>query len=161
MANADLGGGLKYRVERRNGSTWLALMGHITEAADFTSLKSLPAPLVIDLSGVDRINSLGVRGWIDFVHEVEATGHTLAFEKAPPIIVGQMSMILNFMGNSRVNSVLTPYVCPKCSTEHLELVDVGEGRQPHFATSMPCPKCKAEMEFDDVLEMYTELFVRG
>lgn len=160
MANADLGGGLKYRVERRNGSTWLALMGNITEAADFTSLKALPAPLVIDLSGVDRINSLGVRGWIDFVHAVEATGHAIAFEKAPPIIVGQMSMISNFMGHSRVTSVLTPYLCPKCSNEHLELVDVGEGRQPHFAQSMPCPKCKTAMEFDDVLEMYTELFVK-
>ena len=87
-------------------------------------------------------------------------GRVLTFERVPPVMVSQMSMISNFMGHSRVTSVLTPYLCPKCSTEHLELVDVGEGRQPHFAESISCPKCKAAMEFDDVREMYTELFVK-
>ncbi|MDX2088767.1 MAG: STAS domain-containing protein [Kofleriaceae bacterium] len=161
MAKHDLGGGLHYRVERRNGTTWIALTGNVSEVADFEPLKQLPPPLLIDPSEVTRINSLGVRGWIYFVREIEALGHTLTFERVPPVLVVQMSMLSNFMGTrSRSASVLAPYLCPSCQHEELALLQLTDGKLAEVKDTAPCPKCKATMEFDDVVTMYTELFVK-
>lgn len=161
MAKVDLGGGLQYRVERRAGTTWIALSGNITEAAEFEPLKRMPAPLVIDLSEVTRINSLGVRAWIYFVRDCEAMGQTLSFERCPPIIVSQMSMVSNFMGTrSRVLSVLAPYLCPSCNNEDLQLLELSGGKTVQVNETSTCPKCRSTMEFDDLVAMYTELFVQ-
>lgn len=160
-AAADLGGGLTYRVERRNGATWIALAGNVTEASEFEPIKRMPAPLIIDLGGIERINSLGVRNWIYFVRECEAMGQSLTFERVPPVIVGQMSMVSNFMGSrSRVTSVLAPYLCPSCSTEDLQVIELANGQPVQVPETQPCPKCRSAMEFDDLVAMYTELFVK-
>ena len=160
MAKLDLGGGLNYRVERRSGTTWIALSGNITEAVDFEPLKRMPAPVVIDLSEVSRINSLGVRAWIYFIRDLEAMGQQLAFARLPPIIVSQMSMVSNFMGTkSLIRSVLAPYLCPTCNNEDLQLIELANGKAVHVSETSTCPKCRSTMEFDDLVAMYTELFV--
>jgi len=136
--------------------TWIALSGHLNEATDFTPLKKLPGPLVIDLSEIERINSLGVREWIYFVRECETAGVALTFERCSPLIVNQMSMISNFMGSrSRVKSILIPYLCSSCNHEHDELLELSAGAEIH--RTMPCPKCQSTMYLDDLVEMYTEL----
>ena len=115
----ELGGSeLTFRTEPRDGASWVALKGNITEQVDFGPLHRLQPPLVIDLGAVDRINSLGVRAWIYFVREREAAGAPITFERVSPQLVTQMSMITSFMGQtSRVASVLVPYFCPACSTD--------------------------------------------
>jgi hypothetical protein len=152
----DLGGPLRYRTEPRNGTTWIALSGHVNEATDFTPLRKLPGPLVIDLGEIENINSLGVREWIFFVRECETSGVELTFERCSPLIVNQMSMISNFMGSrSRVKSVLIPYVCLSCNHELDVLLELSAGAEIH--PTMPCPKCGATMQLDDLVEMYTQL----
>jgi hypothetical protein len=161
MAKLDLGGGLIYRVERRDGTTWIALTGNISELANFDPLKAMPGPLVLDLSGLTRINSLGMRNWVYFVRDYEALGQALTFERVPPVVVNQMSMISNFMGaHSLVRSLVLPYLCPSCSKEDLQVLELTNGKAAQVNESAPCPKCRAAMEFDDVHDMYTELFVK-
>ena len=157
MAASDLalGTSLRSRIEKRPGATWVALSGHLDEAADLTPLNQLPSPLVIDLSGLDRINSVGVRDWMDFVRAREHAGIDLTFERCSPSVVSQMSMITHFMGTrSRVKSLQIPYLCTSCKTEHLHVLEVAQGAQ--IQLQLPCPKCQAEMEVDDLLETYTE-----
>jgi anti-anti-sigma regulatory factor len=152
----ELGGSeLTFRTEPRNGATWVALKGNITEQVDFAALKALPPPLVIDLGAVDRINSLGVRAWIYFVKDREGAGAPIRFERVSPQMVTQMTMITNFMGrSSQVASVLVPYVCLKDNTEQLDQLDIEAGAQLH---EIACPKCGARMEIDDLEATYTRL----
>jgi hypothetical protein len=151
-----LGGSLRSRVERQNGETRVALSGNINERADLTPLEKLPHPLVIDLGGLQRINSIGVRNWMNFVRARESAGAELTFERLPPIMVGQMAMITRFMGaRSRVKSVLVPYACPSCHHEHLQLLEVAPNAR--IEPQMPCPKCATVMELDEVVETYGEV----
>src|SRR5688572_26882872 len=133
----DLGGGLKTRIDRRDGATVIALSGGISEATNLSPLLDLPNPLRFELEGIDRINSLGVRNWVTFVRDAEAKGMQLTFERCSPVLVSQMGMISNFMGtSSRVKSLFVVYVCPSCNAEHLQLTDVEYGKPLQVSTSM-------------------------
>ena len=150
MSALQLGVGLRSQVEERNGLTWIALSGHLNEASDLTPLTKLAGPLVIDLSGLDRINSLGVRDWMRFIRTCETAGVDLTFERCSPTIVGQISMITNFMGTrSRVSSVEVPYLCTSCANEHLEVLELVPGAE--LRLTITCPKCRAPMELDDLV----------
>lgn len=158
MANPsrDLGGPLRYRLEQRNGVSWIALTGCVNEASDFTPLTRVPGPVVIDLGDIERINSIGVRNWMYFVRACEAAGLVLTFERCPAIVVNQMSMITNFMGTRpRVKSLLVPYFCSSCNHEHDELLGVAS--EATIPQTLPCPKCKSQMQLDELPETYTEV----
>ncbi len=100
-----------------------------------------------------------MRAWIYFVRELEAAGVSLTFERCAPVIVTQMTMILNFMGSrSHVKSVLVPYVCLTCNTEHLETVEIPRATPINVAPAIPCTKCKASMVLDELIETYTAVF---
>ncbi|CAN5128971.1 hypothetical protein BH11MYX1_BH11MYX1_45860 [soil metagenome] len=153
-----LGGALESRVEVREGVTYVALVGVIDEAADLAPVTRLPGPMVVDLSELRRINSVGVRCWMDFVRAREATRdprETLTFERCSPAMVSQMSMITRFMGaRSRVASVLVPYRCTSCGADHLEPLTVATNVQVQPTRS--CSKCQARMELDELVETYAE-----
>ncbi len=158
MTKQDLGGSLTARIEPRDGGTAVALDGNLTEAANLALLMTLPAPVRFDLSGVDRINSLGVRSWVQFVRDSEAAGRALSFERCSPVLVQQLSMISNFMGSqSRVTSMFVPYLCPSCSAEATHLVEVMVGVPLSVPFTIPCPKCKTAMQVDELEEMYASL----
>jgi ABC-type transporter Mla MlaB component len=155
-ADHDLGGPLRYRVEQRQGATWIALTGHINERTDFTPLRKGAQRIVLDLSGIDRINSIGVRRWMDFVRDCETAGIELTFERCSPILVNQMSMIRKFMGTrSRVKSILVPYFCAACKHEDDSVLEIAPGAA--IAPQLGCPKCRAPMQLDELPETYVEV----
>jgi anti-anti-sigma regulatory factor len=158
----DLGGPLKATIDRRDGGTRVALVGYINDATNLSSLAKLTGPLHIDLSGIDRINSVGVKTWVQFVRDCERSGINLTCERCSPVIVQQLSMISNFMGTrARVASMYVVYVCPSCHAERLELVEITPGVRPSVAATLPCAKCKGTMQLDEVEEMYTRLFEKA
>ncbi|HEU0031998.1 MAG TPA: hypothetical protein VFQ53_15300 [Kofleriaceae bacterium] len=155
----DLGGALLAQVESRDGGTWVGLSGNVTEIANFAPLMKLGSPLRIDMGGIQRINSLGVRGWSVFVKEAEDAGIQLIVERCAPVIVQQIAMISNFMGSRTVvRSLLVPYYCSSCSEEALQQVEVTRGAPLAVPPSMPCPKCRSAMQLDEPDAMYDNLF---
>lgn len=157
----NLGGPLTAQTEMRDGVTRIALKGAITEAADFNKLGPLRSPMVIDLGGVERINSIGVRNWIHFVKKCETGGIDLLVERASPMIVQQISMISNFMGQrAKVTSLYVPYFCETCNDERMQLVQVNPGETLGVAPTIPCPKCHHTMQLDEPEAMYASLFKR-
>ena len=157
----DLGGPLICKAERSDGATRVTLSGHVNETTDLMPLLRLPQPLRIDLSGIDRINSIGVMSWVKFVHEAERMGVDLTVERCSPIIVGQIGMISNFMGTrTRVASVYVVYVCPSCHAEQLQLVELPARGRLDLAPTVPCAKCRASMQLDEIEHAYTRLLER-
>lgn len=155
----SLGGPLSARIEPRDGATFVALAGAITEAADFAPLAALRSPVIVDMSAVDRINSIGVRNWVHFVRKCETSGVELLCERCSPAIVQQISMISNFMGaRTRVRSLFAPYLCPTCSAEHLQLYEVTPGVPLAVPNQIACPKCGAVTQLDELEAMYPALF---
>jgi hypothetical protein len=147
--------GLSWELEARGGVTYAALTGEITEASDFASLsQKLPAQFVLDLAGIHRINSCGIREWLTFVAALNDSRKTFALERCSPTVVSQFNMIRNFTGGSVVRSLLAPYYCATCDREHLELVSITPQHTANLAETLTCAKCGHDMEFDDVPEQF-------
>jgi hypothetical protein len=155
----DLGGSLVARIESRDGATWVGLAGDITEAVDFAELARLPGPMRIDLGDVRLINSLGVRGWYQFIRYCEAGGIAITVERCAPVMVSQISMIKGFMGSrTRVASILVPYFCQVCNSDDNKLFNVQPGVRLEVSPTSTCPKCKGLTVLDELETMYPTLF---
>jgi len=157
--NLTLGRSLQARVEERSGGTWVALTGNIDESANLAPLVDIPGPLVVDLGEMDRINSIGVRTWMNFVKARETAGAALAIERCSPMMVGQITMITRFMGaQPHVKSLLVPYFCKKCEREHAEALTAEPGA--HVSPTVPCLGCGGHMELEELAETYDEALRR-
>jgi hypothetical protein len=150
---------LSWRVKERPGLTVVEFFGEIDENADFADLRRrLKGPVVFHLAEVRRINSCGVREWVDFVRQVPAVSE-LAFSHCSPAIVIQLNMIYNFRGQARVRSFLAPYLCQVCGHEEDKLLDVEQHfppppRRAFTPPEFKCEKCSGPMQFDELPERY-------
>jgi eukaryotic-like serine/threonine-protein kinase len=143
-------------LKRSDTTTWFALSGEILSACDFAPILNAPTEnVVLDLEGVVRINSAGVRDWLMFVSSLERAGKKITLERCSVSIVQQLNVIAGFRGRGIVASVFAPYYCNSCDRGHRELIeltiDVGV---PDLEQAVMCPRCKAPMEFDDLAGSY-------
>ena len=148
---------LTWRIEEVEGGTKVALAGEIDEHADFGPLRAeLRGDVELDLGGIRRINSCGVREWVNFVRDVPHAS-SLTFRACSTAFVTQLNMIFNFRGPATIRSFYAPYVCDACGREEEQLIDVpsqaGAAGRPSLPT-FACPDCGATMEFDDLPERY-------
>lgn len=130
------------------------LRGSLTENADLAALATqLQGQVVVDLSGIKRINSCGVREWIKFVNQYVGPGVSLVLEKCSVTFVHQMNFISNFIGPCRVESVAVPLICSKCFAAREEVVGTSPLQLETFRPG-PCSKCGGEMERDFTPDEY-------
>lgn len=154
-----LGRSLRSRVEERDGTTWVALVGNLDESANLAPLVAMAGPLVVDLGEMGRINSIGVRTWMNFVKAREKAGAPLAIERCSPMMVGQITMITRFMGaQPHVKSLLVPYFCKKCQREHAEVLAAVPGAR--VSPTISCTGCGGQMELDEFAQTYDEALRR-
>jgi DNA-directed RNA polymerase subunit RPC12/RpoP len=158
MTTADVRGpepvALSWRIKERPGLTTVEFVGEIDENADFVELRRrLRGTVAFQLAEVRRINSCGVREWVNFVRDLPLVTD-LSFSHCSPAIVTQLNMIYNFRGNARIRSFYAPYVCEKCGQEEEKLVDVPGQHGGNVIPSFACSQCGATMEFDDLPERY-------
>lgn len=147
---------LSWRVV--DGGVW-ELAGEVDEHVDFAPLLArLSGHVVFDLARLRRINSQGVRAWIDFLRDVPV--RTLVFRRCSPAVITQVNMIANFRGPATIESFLAPYVCDACGTEIEHLIEVADQRRRgHYVPEVRCPSCGAAMAFDDVVDRYLSFLV--
>ena len=120
---------MMFRVEEQGTTTKVVVSGEITEETDFGPILDVTGGVIlIDLAGVSRINSCGVREWLNFVAALQARGRRLVLERCAPVIVTQLNTIYNFTGGGHVRSVLGPYYCASCDREENHLIDLATTR---------------------------------
>ena len=147
-------------VAERDGVDVVTIAGIIDENADLSPLSELGArPIEVNLRGVRRINSFGVRTWIDAVRRI-APSARLTFVQCPPPVVDQCNMVSGFLGHGALTSFFAPMVCAECDEQIDQLFETAAcrangGKLPETR----CPRCGRPMEVDDLEEQYL-LFVR-
>ncbi|KAB2884121.1 MAG: hypothetical protein F9K40_22720 [Kofleriaceae bacterium] len=149
---------LSRRLERRpDGRTIVMLAGIIDETADLEALVAdLDGELAFDLSGIQRINSIGAHRWILMMARV--TAHRRVVVEAVPYCVGmQANYVANFFARAEVLSCLAPYACDTCDTSVNMLIHRDEVSLR--APTRWCSSCKQELRFDE-LGGYLDFLVR-
>lgn len=138
----------------------VTMSGVVDENADLAPLLQLGSkPIRVHLRGVRRINSFGVRAWMDAIRRVPITTQ-LSFVHCPPPVVDQCNMVQGFLGHGKLDSFYAPMTCAECDEQidqlfETEVCRANGGKLP----ATPCPRCGRPMEVDDLEEQYL-LFVR-
>ncbi len=158
MAKALLDNDASFRIDVHDGAGGRCIVkvgGVIDENADLSPLSSLRAPDVqVNMSEVRRINSFGVRSWIEALRKIPDSVR-LEFVECPPPIIDQCNMVRGFLGHGRPTSFYAMMVCEACDEELDKLYSTEEcvalGGKLSPTT---CPSCGGEMEIDDIEEQY-------
>lgn len=148
-------GGLAIKRTDVPGATRLTLTGVIDADLDRKPLLSARGAVILDLSGVNRITSYGVREWIRTLGQCEAT--YIGYIGCRPSVVAQFNMVAGFACRGEVVSMYLPYVCESCNrpTEHLlDLRAKWEVASKGTVPKVICESCGAQAEFDDIPDMY-------
>jgi anti-anti-sigma regulatory factor len=139
-----------FQVTDHPGELVITVSGVVSEEARFEAPDPRGRRVIIDARGVERLNSMGVRNWIDFMDELQARSADIVIRQMPPAMVSQASMITNFIGRCRVESFLSPWYCPNCENTLEQL----HGFRDDLPASIQCPRCRAPMELDWDREAY-------
>ncbi len=144
-------------VHHRDDVTFVKLSGVIdedNELADLTD-KIPPGTAVIDLGEVERINSCGVRDWVNWLSKIEAKETDVVLVECSPAIVAQINLVNNFTGAGVVKSFYVPYFCPECDEEKVLLCEAADmGPPPHEPPTCRCDECDLVMDFYDMPDSY-------
>jgi len=153
--------GAKFSSElaAQGGVVSLKLRGVIDEDNELTGIEGqLSAGItVLDLADIERINSCGVRDWVNWLGRIEKLGARLVFVNCSPSIVAQMNLVHNFSASGIVKSFYAPYFCPRCNKERLlrlETRDLVHQTPISSAPTCRCDDCDGPMDFDDMEESY-------
>lgn len=144
-------------VHHRDDISYVKLSGVIDEDNELADLvdKIPPGTAVIDLGEIERINSCGVRDWVNWLGKLEANTTKVVLVECSPAIVAQINLVNNFTGSGVVKSFYVPYFCPECDEEKVLLVEAADmGPPPHEPPTCRCDECDLVMDFDDMPDSY-------
>src|ERR1051325_9303317 len=144
-------------IQHRGDVSYVKLGGVIDEDNELNDLvdKIPSGTVVIDLGEIERINSCGVRDWVNWLTRIEKQGAKVVLVECSPAIVAQINLVNNFTGNGVVKSFYAPYFCPNCDREKVLLVEATDmGPPPHEPPTCRCDECDLVMDFDDMPDSY-------
>ncbi len=113
--------------------------------------------VILDVSGMTRMTSFGVRQWLKGMDALPKSIAELYLLGCPTFFVDQLNMVLNFGGAAQVLTVVAPYTCPSCGVESGETIDVLADRAALAKGGTPakeCTRCGGQLEFDETPESY-------
>src|SRR3569832_113001 len=144
-------------IQHRADVSYVKLGGVIDEDNELADLadKIPMGTAVIELVEIERINSCGVRDWVNWLSRLENGGTRSVLVECSPAIVAQINLVNNFTGNGVDKSFYVPYICPECDEEKVLLVVVSDlGPPPHEPPTCRCDECDLVMDFDDMPDSY-------
>jgi anti-anti-sigma regulatory factor len=148
---------LRAEVESDGETSLVKLVGFLDEENKLKRLvEQIPAgTAMIDLAGVERINSNGIRDWVNWMAALERNGTRPVLVGCSPAIVAQINLVKNFTGHGAVKSFQVPYHCRECDEDKVILVETSEMSSPSAPPpTVRCESCDRDMDVDEMPESY-------
>lgn len=136
-----------------NGRTHVVISGLVDEQVDLTPIIGLDGVVELNLKGIRRLNSAGVRVWVDALRVLSKRARVEVIE-ASPAVVDQLNMISGFLGGGTLRSFYGPMVCERCDKESNHLFEASEVRELDRLPPVTCATCKQTLELDDDEDRY-------
>jgi len=147
-----------YSLKKKENVQYSSIMGVIDEDNNLQELGERigAGTVILNLGNIERINSCGVRDWVNWLAVIDKKGTSVIVVEASPAIVAQINLVNNFAGNSVIKSFFAPYYCSSCDKEKVLLVEAKsmENVNAPKAPISRCDECDGVMEFDDMEESY-------
>lgn len=149
---------LKGRLARGEGFTVVRLDGVIdehNELASYTERIGSGEALFIDLGGVKRLNSVGVRDWVNWLRALKPKFARIVLFDCPPPVMNEVNFVKNFADGAHITTFSVPLFCARCNKEESRLLESAplkaSGRKlPSFA----CGQAACENTIDDDEDSY-------
>ena len=145
-------------IRAGHGHTYIRIQGVIDEDNALAELTNQlqGSVLLLDLAEVERINSCGVRDWVNWLNNLTAMGLRVVMMRCSPAIINQVNMVTNFSGDAIIHSFFAPYFNPETDEEKSVLLFTRDliGQRPVKAPRVTCEETGYPMEFDDCEESY-------
>ena len=141
--------------------TVIFLTGPINEfAADhLNSLQSKkkPGKYTFDFKGIDYVNSLGLRVWVNFFNSFQE-GKVITFRNCTPDIIMQINMVASFSKGATIESFIGRFMCMECDSEKDYLFDGKKSREALLGecSTITCENCDVPMELETDEESFLE-----
>ncbi|HTL37138.1 MAG TPA: serine/threonine-protein kinase [Kofleriaceae bacterium] len=124
--------------------------------AGFGNLGTAKA-IVIDVSGMTRMTSFGVRQWMKAMTAIPPAIADRYLLGCPMFFIDQLNMVLNFAGGAQILTAVAPYMCASCGSESGEMIDLLTERATLKSGAAPrrtCGRCGQTLELDESPESY-------
>lgn len=150
---------LKAALENRGDLLRVTLSGVIDERSELTTVfAEISQETILDLSGVERLNSIGILRWVPAI-EALSQRQKVRIEAISYAFALQANCVANLFGQAHVVSCMAPYFCAKCGGNQMVLVtrdELSEGAA--VPQKGPCIACgNDQLEFDE-LDSYFAFF---
>lgn len=134
--------------------TCLRLSGIIDEQFDAPGLSQTISSryVILDLGGVDRISSFGIRQWRELLETIGPRVAGIYYIECSPKVMDQFNMVGNFGGSGYIVSFMAPYRCDTCDQERRLLFRTDEETPLWRAGQAPpsmCPTCNSPEDFEE------------
>jgi hypothetical protein len=148
-----------------DGKLEVGVFGTVDEDANFSGLlkrisSAQPAAnwLRFDLSGIQRINSCGVREWILFMERL-GNAFELRYHSINELFAEQASIVSGMFGKGKivVETFQAPYACQQCDRTVLKILtpkEVLKSDGDIVAPDFVCETCQSPLEFDWIADEY-------
>jgi hypothetical protein len=150
----------KLRGRTARSDAWLALRldGVIDEhnrlAEMATHLMSLGwrGHLVVDMGGVVRLNSVGVRDWVLALRLLRGHFASIQLIDCTPPVMNEVNFVRNFAEGATITTFQAPLFCTRCSREGVATVNVFDLKLANGTPTLPsfaCDRSDCENTLDD------------
>ena len=146
-------------VAKRNGQTTICISGWLDERAELPEIDGrIDGDLIIDLSEVTLLTSLGARNWMLWQQSLTVE-KDVVLVNCSPAVVKQINILEGFLNDrTKIDTICVPYFCEDCDHEESRLVSILElrrqGRPAPIIQPYRCPECGLNMELDMVESEY-------
>jgi hypothetical protein len=153
---------MEIKQELKSGIHLVTLSGAVDEStSDMESLRfDGPKEVEFNCRDISRVTSIGIMRWVKFFKTLREQGLKLRFAECSPTIIRQGSMLLTgFLKKDEIVSVGLPFFCDDCRLETISYNDVKTLEANKFEVpEVNCKNCGNPAEFDDVPELYFQIF---
>lgn len=147
----------RFTTAIRGTTAYVEMIGHLDETAVLPEVTDLNAAAVtIDLAGVNLINSLGCRRWLNWIGEVAARVQSIELSRCSFAFVQQLNVLGGFSPRrALVTSFFVPYACAWCGHQARVLHKI----EPSFDVNLvpealPCAACGKTMTIEVMRQTY-------
>lgn len=151
---------LTYQIESRPTETIAAIDGAITGEGvgslnrllnDLTNSKNI----VLDLEKAAYFDSLGIRGWINFLRNL-SEGRAIRLTNCSSEFMKQVAMMTSVRHGATIVSFVGNYICDDCDHEYPVSYETNLGldKITEIHNAQACPNCGGDTELEAEAETY-------